>query len=109
VRRFLAPVAGLLVILYVVLGVLASVCLFSHGVTQAGEHHHHSDQTAHSTLCLWACQAVSDSSLLSTAPGPQALTASIGSLLTVFSLTPRQTLDRLRSRAPPRSYHLPLP
>jgi hypothetical protein len=101
-RRILIPVAGLLVATYLVLTVLASSCLLMHEVPHPGEHHHHSGQTTHSTLCLWACQANSDTSLLSMAPGPQSLALSLGIVLTFFLLTPTHVLDRLRSRAPPR-------
>jgi hypothetical protein len=102
VRRSLTPVAVVLVAVYLALGILASACLFGQAASQPLEHHHHSGQAAHSTICLWACQANSDTSLLSMAPTPQPLLLGLGLILFLFQLPPTPRLELLRSRAPPR-------
>jgi len=54
-RRWTVPLAMGMVVLYAVLAIGTSCCLFLHAEHQA--HHHSPSHVAHSALCAWACQA----------------------------------------------------
>jgi hypothetical protein len=58
-KRWSIGLAGLLASLYLALALSASYCQLAHTTEAAGGHHHHAPKAAHSTLCAWACQAVS--------------------------------------------------
>lgn len=66
-RRWFAPFVVGMVLLYSVLALGASGCLFVPRAAQ--EHDHHAPSHAgHSTLCAWVCQVNPTVSLLTTAP-----------------------------------------
>lgn len=100
-------VALALALLYLVLGVAASACLFDPSAsTQSSQHQHHRHHQgsgpAHSTLCAWACQVNPAQGLISTAPqlAPQLVATFF--LLALASLPVIRYGSSLRSRAPPR-------
>lgn len=104
--RFLSPIAVSLALLYVVLAVLASVCLFDHPASQASGHHHSSQQSSkavHSALCAWACQANPGTSLTSAAPPVQPFLLFCFGVFVALVLLPSSRIVRLRSRSPPCS------
>ncbi|MBM4134085.1 MAG: hypothetical protein FJ245_09985 [Nitrospira sp.] len=101
-KRVLFPMAVVLAGLYLLLAGMASVCLFGHGETHAGDHHHHGGQPVHSTLCVWACQAND---------GPIQASIPPALLLVLLSLGLSRSLDApnlgflvssTHARAPPR-------
>lgn len=100
-KRLLTPIAAGLTAIYLALAVQASVCLFAHAAPQADGHHHHPDKAAHSVLCVWACQANPETSLVASVPVVSLLLVAVGLLLVALSFAFARTLDRLRSRAPP--------
>ncbi|MBI5411397.1 MAG: hypothetical protein HZA21_05335 [Nitrospirae bacterium] len=100
-KRLLIPIAAGLTAIYLALAVQAAVCLFGHGDVPAGDHHHHPDKAAHSTLCVWACQANHETSLGASVPVVSLLLVAVGLLLVASSFAFARTIDRLRSRAPP--------
>ena len=54
-KRWIAPIAIGMVVLYAVLAIGTSCCLLLHAEQQ--DHHHSPAHVAHSALCAWACQA----------------------------------------------------
>lgn len=101
-KRVLFPMAVVLAGLYLLLAGMASVCLFGHGETHAGEHHHHGSQPAHSTLCVWACQANDGPIQASTPPAMLLVLLSLG--LSGFFAAPERGffVGSTPARAPPR-------
>lgn len=63
---FRRSVVGLTVLVYVGLVVLAAGCV-SMPVSPSGSHHH-SQESAHSPLCTWSCQMVSQTGPVASAP-----------------------------------------
>lgn len=101
------PVALALVLLYLVLGVAASACLFDPAAsTQSNQHQHHrhhqSSGSAHSTLCAWACQVNPAQGLISAAPQMTPQLVATFFLFAVSSLPVIRYGSSVRSRAPPR-------
>lgn len=100
VRQILGPVAGATAGVYLALVCLAVGCLFMHAASR-GEPAHHSEDSGHSPLCAWSCQATSDAGL---APESPALSTGLIVQLVVSSLNqevPSLASFLLRSRAPP--------
>src|SRR5262245_24065646 len=54
-KRWIAPLAIGMVVLYASLAIGAANCLALH-VEQSPAHHHSHSHVAHSALCAWACQ-----------------------------------------------------
>ncbi|MDE3225935.1 MAG: hypothetical protein KGO52_14045 [Nitrospirota bacterium] len=101
-KRALFPMAVVLAGLYLLLAVMASACLFGHGEAHAGDHHHHGSQPAHSTLCVWACQANDGSSQTSAPPAIVLVLLSFGVASILAASEARVLLGSTHSRAPPR-------
>jgi len=103
VKRALFPMAVVLAGLYILLAVTASVCLFGHGEADVGGHHHqHSGEAAHSSLCVWACQANEGPIQTST---PQALLLvllSLGLSRSIAVPALEVSFGSTPARAPPR-------
>ncbi|MBM4120998.1 MAG: hypothetical protein FJ249_00165 [Nitrospira sp.] len=100
----LSSIAVPLTLLYVVLAVVASVCLFDHPVTQASRHHHPGQQSSkavHSALCAWACQANPGASLVTVAPLVQPAILLLLLLLAFRSVLSDVRVDSPPSRGPP--------
>ena len=103
IRTVGSVVAGITAVIYFGLVCLAATCSLALPVSaDAGGHEqHHSSETAHSSLCAWACQATPESGLVASAPAdaPESVVlvsvASPVQPLSVFSVS------LLRSRAPP--------
>lgn len=100
VKQILGLVAGVTAGVYLALVCLAAGCLFTHAASPGGQIHHSQD-SGHSPLCAWACQAASDAGLvtespaLSMSPVVQAVFSSPNQVIPSFSFS------LLRSRAPP--------
>jgi hypothetical protein len=63
-RRTLRTTGAVVVSFYAAVMMLALACSF--GEPAGGhDHHHHAGQSAHSALCIWACQANIGVALLS--------------------------------------------
>lgn len=101
-KRALFPMAVVLAGLYLLLAGMASVCLFGHGETHAGEHHHHGSQPAHSTLCVWACQAHDGPIQASTPPALLLVLLGLGLSRSVAVPDLGLFLSSTHARAPPR-------
>lgn len=101
-KRVLFPMAVVLAGLYLLLAGMASVCLFGHGETHAGKHHHHGSQPAHSTLCVWACQAHDGPIHVSAPPAIVLILLSFGVVFFLAAPDARVLPGPTRSRAPPR-------
>lgn len=54
-KRWIAPLAIGMVVLYAALAIGAANCLLLHA-EQPPAHHHSQSHVAHSALCAWACQ-----------------------------------------------------
>lgn len=70
IRTVGTVVAGITAVIYFGLVCLAATCSLALPVSaDAGGHErHHSHETAHSSLCAWACQATPESGLVASAP-----------------------------------------
>lgn len=100
----LSSIAVPLTLLYVVLAVVASVCLFDHPVTQASRHHHPGQQSSkavHSALCAWACQANPGVGLVAVVPMVRAALLIVFLLLLSVPILSRFRSIQLRLRGPP--------
>ncbi len=100
VRQILGLVAGATAGVYLALVCLAAGCLFTHATSPGGQAHHSQD-SGHSPLCAWACQATSDAGLVTEPPA-----LSTGSVVRLVVSSPNQDISSfssslLRSRAPP--------
>jgi hypothetical protein len=109
VQQGARPVALALVLLYLVLGVAASACLFDPSAsTQSSQHqhqhhrHHQGSGPVHSTLCAWACQVNPAQGLISAAPQMTPQFVATFFLLALSSFPVIRYGSSLRSRAPPR-------
>lgn len=101
-RHIVALAAGITVLVYVALVGLSTGCLFIHAASSA-EHDHHGQDFSHSPLCIWSCQALSQSALTSAPTTPTAWI--VESARIPVQVVPAQPLapERLRARAPPQS------
>ncbi len=99
-------IAGITAVVYFGLVCLAATCSLALPVfSQAGgheQHHSHdSHETAHSSLCAWACQATPETGLVASAPADVfelVVLAPVGSPVQPVSFS---SVSLLRSRAPP--------
>lgn len=96
-------IAGLTAVIYIALACLAATCsLVLPAAPRAEGHgspHHH--EAAHSSLCVWACQATSDAGLIASAPA-EAVERVMSVALGVPALpVPLVAGSLLRTRAPP--------
>jgi hypothetical protein len=106
IRTVGSVVAGITAVIYFGLVCLAATCSLALPVSaQAGghaQHHSHdSHETAHSSLCAWACQATPESGLAASAPADVfelVLLAPVGLPIQSISIT---SVSLLPSRAPP--------
>jgi hypothetical protein len=94
--------ALVLIGLYLLLAGMASVCLFGHGESRAGDHHHHDSQPTHSTLCVWACQANDGPIQTSTPPAMLLVLLSLGLSRSIAVPELGLFLGSTHARAPPR-------
>jgi hypothetical protein len=99
-RRWTVPLAMGMVVLYAVLAIGTSCCLFLH-VEQQG-HHHSPVHVAHSALCAWACQA--NPTITVHVGVPLGVVFAVVALLCLYSAVTRTQLFAalLHSRGPPR-------
>ena len=102
ISRSTVLVVGFVTLVYASLAAMAASCAMSH-VDTSGNHAHHSSQEAapHNALCAWACQATSDTGLVTEPPA-----LSTGSVIRLVASSPDQLIplpsaSLLRSRAPP--------
>ena len=102
VSRSTVLVAGFVALVYASLAVMAASCALSHVDPSSGHAHHGSKEAApHNALCAWACQATSDSGLVTESPA-----LSMGPVVRLVVSFPNQEVlslssSLLRSRAPP--------
>ncbi|SLM49319.1 protein of unknown function [Nitrospira japonica] len=92
--------AGFVVLLYVALAGLSTGCLFTHTVSNVG-HNHHKQNSSHSTLCAWYCQATSHAALISQPPSVTAKTVGFQELLPRTIITSVRQTERIHPRGPP--------
>ena len=99
-RSFARTTACAMVAVYLALSISSAVCLFTHDSEPRTVHHH--GGAAHSSLCVWACQANQSVDLVSTAPKLQPLIFVV--LLLSASTTQPSLFARwsVQPRAPPR-------
>lgn len=102
ISRIGSAVAGITAGVYFGLVCLVAMCYPAMpAAAVSGEHAHHDQDAAHSSLCAWACQATSSGGL------PTAASAEVFSLITPTSIgCPHAVFDEptsalLHSRAPP--------
>ena len=102
ISRSTVLVVGFVALVYASLAAMAASCAMSH-VDISGNHAHHGSQEAppHNALCAWACQATSDTGLVTEPPA-----VSIGPVASLAVSSPKQAIpllssSLLRSRAPP--------
>jgi predicted membrane protein len=96
----IGPLAIGMVVLYAVLAIGTSCCLFLHAEQQA--HHHSPAQVAHSALCAWACQANPTTTIHSGVS--LSVVFAVIALLRWYSPAPQTRLFSalIHSRGPPR-------
>lgn len=101
-RPIFGTVAGLTAVAYLALVVLAAGCLFMHAAPSGG-HEHHAQDSSHSPLCAWSCQALSGGGLI--AEPPMVMAWSIEPAVWFHAAVPVSSplCDLLRARAPPQS------
>jgi len=99
-RRWTVPLAMGMVVLYAVLAIGTSSCLFLHAEQQT--HHHSPAHVAHSALCAWACQA--NPTITVHAGVPLGAAFAVVALLQLDSPAPQTLLfpALIHSRGPPR-------
>jgi hypothetical protein len=100
-KKWAVTFSLVIVVIYTMLSVGASACLFAHQGDSRGVHHHSAGAT-HSPLCAWACQANQGVDFFYPSPQTQSL-----QLVAVISLISAQILSSFvhesgQSRAPPR-------
>lgn len=96
----MAPLAGVIAVLYFALVCFAASCSFIH-IDSAEGHDHHQQDSGHSSLCGWSCQATSSVALRSEPPVAIAWHVERAALLISPVSATVQTSERLRARAPP--------
>lgn len=102
VSRSTVLIAGFVALLYTSLAVMAVSCALSHVDPSSGHAHHGSHEaTPHNALCAWACQATSDTGLVTDPPA-----LATGPITRLVVSSPHQEISSsfsflLRSRAPP--------
>ena len=100
-RQIFGTVASVTAVVYLALVVLSAGCLFMHAAPSGG-HEHHAQDSTHSPLCAWSCQAVSGGALISAPPVVTAWFVDRTPLPNSPAPSNPVTLDRLRARAPPQ-------
>lgn len=99
-KRWIAPFALGMVVLYAALAIGAANCLVLHA-EQPPAHHHSQSHLAHSALCAWACQANPTVTVPAAMP-PVALFAVVATLRMAESTAQALLLESGSSaRAPP--------
>jgi len=100
--RLLAPLAGAMTILYLVLTIGAAAYLSGPAASSATAHHHSPSHVSHSALCVWACQANPAVAGLFVAPAKIFFTFLLLPPLLSLTLHLRVSSHGSHSRAPPR-------
>jgi hypothetical protein len=99
-KRWIAPLAVGMVVLYAVLAMGAANCLVLHA-EQPPYHQHSQSHVAHSALCAWACQ-INPTVIVATTVPLVALSTVVARLCSTDSLTDTALFTSLfSSRAPP--------
>jgi|SRR5690349_13413714 hypothetical protein len=99
-KRWIAPLAIGMVVLYAALAIGAATCLVLHA-EQPQTHHHSQSHVAHSALCAWACQI--NPTVIIASPVPLVAVSTIVARL-IFDDSPDCTAlhcSLFSSRAPP--------
>ena len=102
VSRNTVLVAGFVALVYASLAAMAASWALNHIDASSGHAHHGSHEAApHNTLCVWACQAMSDAGLVTEPP-----TLSTSQLVRLVTSLPHQEIPplsffSLHSRAHP--------
>ena len=100
-KRWIAPLAIAMVLLYAALAIGAANCLVLHAEQPPAHHHSHS-HLAHSALCAWACQ-INPTVIVSTPVPLVAIATVVARHLQTDSTVYITLLTSLSSsRAPPR-------
>ncbi|MDH4088238.1 MAG: hypothetical protein OEV27_15920 [Nitrospira sp.] len=101
--RLWLSVAGLVILVYATLLVMAMGCVLAHADRSQSHQHHHDDQgsSTQTLLCAWACQATTDTVVAVGLPS-----AVVGTIIGLTDLIPSQLVlsmlsSAIRSRAPP--------
>ncbi|WHZ17647.1 MAG: hypothetical protein OJF52_004499 [Nitrospira sp.] len=85
---------------YLALALVAPGCSFAHPAPSSS-HHQHSGTESHSTLCSWACQAISDAGPVSHGEGGRVWAAQYQAFSTSPFLLTSLDYFSLYGRAPP--------
>ncbi len=103
IRSFGSVVAGITAGMSLALVCLAATCSRALPVSaHAGGHEqHHSHETAHSSLCAWACQATPESGLVASAPADVVELVALVPVGSPVLPIPVSSVSLLLSRAPP--------
>ena len=102
-RQTLTVTGGVMVAVYAAVMILAVACAFGHaGPAQAP--HQHSGPSAHSALCLWACQANVGAGLLSAPDGRYTQSVALHHPLPFFFAISILSIGLLHLRGPPLGY-----
>lgn len=103
VRTVGSIVAGITAVMYFALVCLAATCslVLPVSVHAGGHEQHHSHETAHSSLCAWACQATPESGLVASAPVDGFELVVLARVASPVQPVSVSSVSLLRSRAPP--------
>lgn len=103
IRTVGSVVAGITAAIYFGLVCLAATCSLALPVSaDAGGHQqHHNHETAHSSLCAWACQATPESGLAALAPVDVVEPVVFAAVVSPVQPVSVSSVSLLRSRAPP--------
>jgi hypothetical protein len=100
-KRWIAPLAIGMVVLYAALAIGAANCLVLHA-EQPPAHHHSQSHVAHSALCAWACQI--NPAVIVPAAVPMVAVSTVATRRRQIDFTTCNLLStsEFPSRAPPR-------
>ncbi len=101
VWRVLVVTAGAILVAYLMLALLATVCMTVHGRHHAGSHDH-SQQPIHSLLCIWACQAGAPDCLSVASSLPPTMFLILAVVILPFAILLQPAFQQAFPRAPPR-------
>lgn len=102
-RQTLTVTGGVMVAFYAAVMILAVACAFGHA-SPAHAHHQQGDQSAHSALCTWACQATVGADILSAPEGWHPQSVALDHPLPLFFAISILPIGLLHLRGPPLGY-----
>jgi hypothetical protein len=103
IRTVGSVVAGITAVIYFGLICLAATCSLALPMSAGagGHQQHHNHETAHSSLCAWACQATPETGLIASVPADVVELVTLVPVGSPVHSIAVASVSILRSRAPP--------